>query len=589
MHSKSKRLSVRRSLASGYRLTANHLGHAALLTTIVQGAVALVAVPLLTGLFSLAARAAGLTSVTTTDVTQFLGSPLGLGVAIVSLVLTVAALILQTGILLSVAWLRQSGVTPTAAAVTRQLLSRGSVLVRRADSLLLVPYLLLIVPLAHIGISSVLTSWVTVPAFVSDELLKEPLHAALYAAFVLLIWYVNLRLIFTLPVLLLTDAGVASAVARSWKLTRWRTLKVIGLLAGVIVPLLLGIVATAAIAMLPVLVSDALAPALSPVVASVAFGLAQFVAFVLVGLFLLVQSHVLVAVGHESGDILAATTAPTRSRRSSRTSIVLAVVGATVAVSALSIHSYAHLNEVSDGATTVLAHRGFTEQGVENTIEALEAANAVDADVVEMDVQQTADGSWVLMHDLDLKRLAGQEGSVAQLTEAEATTVSVHDEQGRSGLIPSLEDYLQRADELDQELLIEIKVHGGESADYVSELIDLIDRVDGADEHIYHTLSADVVAGFKELRPDLRIGYIVPISYGGVPDDSPADFLVVEQGVYSRSCETTSGRRENRCSCGRSKTPRTCESCSATVWTASSPTVPISRRTSSSQSRVSRR
>lgn len=534
MHTESKRLSIRRSLASGYRLTAEHLGHAALLTTIVQGAVALLAVPLLTGLFSLAARAAGVRSVTTTDVTQFLGSPLGVGVAIVSLALTVIALIAQTGVFLSVAWLRQSGVRPTAAAVSRQLLSQGSALVRRPDSLLLIPYLVLVVPLAHIGIGSMLTSWVTIPAFVSDELLKEPLHAALYVAVLLLICYLNLRLLFTLPVLLLSDAGAASAFARSWRMTRWRTTKVIGLIAGVMIPLLVCIVATAAIAMLPVLVSDAWAPSLSPVVASVAFGLAQFVAFILIGVFLLVQSHVLVAAGHELGGIPVVTATPASSRRSPRALAALAVAGAVVAVGALSINSYGHLSEVSDGATTVLAHRGFTAQGVENTIAALEGANAVDADVVEMDVQQTVDGDWVLMHDLDPNRLAGLDSSVAQLTAGEATAVSVHDEQGLSGVIPSLEDYLRRADDLDQQLLIEIKVHGGESADYVSELIDLIDRVDGADEHIYHTLSPDVVAGFKELRPDLRIGYIVPISYGGVPDDSPADFLVVEQGVYSQ-------------------------------------------------------
>lgn len=534
MRAESRTLSVRRSLASGYRLTVARLGGAVLLTVIVQGAVALVAVPLLGGLFSLAARAAGLASVTTADVAQFLSSPLGVGVAIVSLVLTVAALLAQTGIFLSVAWLRRSGTAPTAAAVFGQLRSRATALLRRADSLLMIPYLMLVVPLAHIGIGSVLTRGVAVPAFVTDELLKEPLHAALYTALMLLIWYLNLRLIFTLPVLLLTDAGAASAIARSWRLTRWRTVKIIGLLAGVIGPLLVGILATAAVALLPVVLSDALSPALSPVVASVAFALAQFFVFVLVGLFLLIQSHVLVEAGHECGGIVAPTAVPVRSRRSSRTTPLLAALGAAVVVVALSIHAYSHLNEVSDGATTVLAHRGYTAAGVENTIEALEGANAVDADVVEMDVQQTADGGWVLMHDLDLKRLADRDGSVAQLTAAEAVTVRVHDEDDRSGLIPSLEEYLQRADELDQQLLIEIKVHGDESADFVPQLIELIDRVDGADEHIYHTLSTDVVAAFKQLRPDLRIGLIVPIAYGGVPDDTPADFLVVEQGVYSR-------------------------------------------------------
>lgn len=539
--SEKSTLSVRPTLALAYRLTTGNLRSAAMLAALLQCAVALLAVPLLAGLFTVATRAAGVSSVTTTDIARFVGSPLGVTIAVVSLVLTLLALLVQNGIYLVVAWQRQSEVTPTPRGVVRTLLPRLGALLRRPSTLLLIPYLLVIVPLAHVGAGSALTGWVTIPAFVVDELLKEPLHAVLYTAAMLLIWYVNLRLILTVPLLLLTDSGAAAALGRSWRMTRWRTPRIIALLVGVFVPLAVALLVVAAIALLPVLVSDALSPSSSPVVASIAFGLVQFAGFVLIGLFLLVQSHVLVRVGHDLGGIppapapVAVAARPLPTRRTGRLTALACVVGSIAAVSVFSAHSFAHLNEFSDGATTVLAHRGFTAHGVENTIEALEAANEAGADMVEMDVQQTVDGGWVLMHDPDLKRLAGLDGSVGRLTTAEATAVTVHDEQGHSGAIPSLEEYLQRADELDQQLLIEIKVHGGESPEYVSELIDLIDRVDSADSHIYHSLSPDVVDAFAQLRPDLQIGYIVPLSYGGFPEESPADFFVVEQGVYDQS------------------------------------------------------
>src|SRR5690606_2847298 len=109
-------------------------------------------------------------------------SPLGVALAVLSLVLTMLALLLQNGIYLVVAWLHQSEATPTMSTVARRLLSRFGTLLRRPSSFLLIPYLMVVLPLAHIGIGSALTGWVTVPAFVSDELLKEPMHAVIYTA-----------------------------------------------------------------------------------------------------------------------------------------------------------------------------------------------------------------------------------------------------------------------------------------------------------------------------------------------------------------------------------------------------------------------
>lgn len=68
-------------------------------------------------------------------------------------------------------------------------------------------------------------------------------------------------------------------------------------------------------------------------------------------------------------------------------------------------------------ARTILvgAHRGASATAPENTAEAFEAAIAARADFIETDLRLTRDGVPVAFHDGDLKRLCGDERTVAEL------------------------------------------------------------------------------------------------------------------------------------------------------------------------------
>jgi glycerophosphoryl diester phosphodiesterase len=63
-------------------------------------------------------------------------------------------------------------------------------------------------------------------------------------------------------------------------------------------------------------------------------------------------------------------------------------------------------------APWIVGHRGAAEDATENTLESLELAVTQGADMVELDVQLTADGQLVAFHDATLERLAGSEESV---------------------------------------------------------------------------------------------------------------------------------------------------------------------------------
>ena len=64
----------------------------------------------------------------------------------------------------------------------------------------------------------------------------------------------------------------------------------------------------------------------------------------------------------------------------------------------------------------VTAHRGHSHAAPENTLVAVRKAIASGADYAEVDVQLTADGVVVLLHDRDLKRVAGDPRRLDDLT-----------------------------------------------------------------------------------------------------------------------------------------------------------------------------
>lgn len=76
----------------------------------------------------------------------------------------------------------------------------------------------------------------------------------------------------------------------------------------------------------------------------------------------------------------------------------------------------------------LIAHRGFPQHHPENTLAGLEAAAALGASHVEIDVQLSREGVPVLFHDTDLRRLCGVEGEITALGLVEIRGLRVEGE-----------------------------------------------------------------------------------------------------------------------------------------------------------------
>jgi glycerophosphoryl diester phosphodiesterase len=90
----------------------------------------------------------------------------------------------------------------------------------------------------------------------------------------------------------------------------------------------------------------------------------------------------------------------------------------------------------------VAAHRGDWRHAPENSLPAIEKCVALGVDIVELDLQRTADGVLVLMHDSKLDRVTTGKGRVADRTLAEIKQLRLRNGLGRAGReqVPTLEE-----------------------------------------------------------------------------------------------------------------------------------------------------
>ena len=117
----------------------------------------------------------------------------------------------------------------------------------------------------------------------------------------------------------------------------------------------------------------------------------------------------------------------------------------------------------------LLGHRGVPYR--ENTARGLDECLAAGLDGAEIDVQLLADGTVVVFHDLDLRRLANDPRAIASLRAGELASVRVFGEP-----IPTLAEILDRWPS-DRWLNVELKAGGRALVDATLEQLERRERI----------------------------------------------------------------------------------------------------------------
>lgn len=123
-----------------------------------------------------------------------------------------------------------------------------------------------------------------------------------------------------------------------------------------------------------------------------------------------------------------------------------------------------------------IAHRGVSQaNGVQNTIPVLKKTSRQHPAYVEIDLHETRDGFFVVMHDDKLINLAGVAKCPYELTLSQLKKIKLH-ENGQTAHIASFADYLNTAHKLHQKLLIEIKTTPHDSKQMLTNFVRRYDR-----------------------------------------------------------------------------------------------------------------
>src|SRR5262249_13347946 len=165
----------------------------------------------------------------------------------------------------------------------------------------------------------------------------------------------------------------------------------------------------------------------------------------------------------------------------------------------------------------VTAHRGHARAAPENTLSAMRKAIDSGADYAEMDVQQTADGVIVLLHDRDLKRVAGLSRRLEDLSYDEVRKLDVgswFDPAFASERVPTLEEVIKLCRGRIR-LNIELKFFGPDRR-LANAVARLLREQDFEADCFVTSRNYDALVEVKRHNPRLRTGLTVAHALGDV-------------------------------------------------------------------------
>lgn len=185
--------------------------------------------------------------------------------------------------------------------------------------------------------------------------------------------------------------------------------------------------------------------------------------------------------------------------------------------------------------TKITAHRGSSIDAPENTMAAFSRAIDDMADYIELDVQMTADGQLVVMHDSNAYRTSGVDANISDMTLYEVKQLDVGSYFGAEFAgekVPTLREVLVLAH--DKAMLnIEIKSQNG-NTEIADKVVQLVKAYDAQDECVITSFNYDILKRVKELEPSIQVGYILSAAYGNFYSMSDVDFFSMNASFLSK-------------------------------------------------------
>ncbi len=157
----------------------------------------------------------------------------------------------------------------------------------------------------------------------------------------------------------------------------------------------------------------------------------------------------------------------------------------------------------------VIGHRGAAGNAPENTLASIREALNQDADAIEVDLHQSADGTVVAMHDDTVDRTTDGEGRVADLTLTQLKKLDAgawFNTKYAGERIPTLKEVLRTVPE-ETVLILEVKEGSDTYPGIETSIINTL-RGLGRNNIILKSFNIEVLAAFERLAPEFARLYV---------------------------------------------------------------------------------
>jgi glycerophosphoryl diester phosphodiesterase len=479
-------------------------------------------------------------------VSFFLSVP-GIVAAFILLILSSVFTYAELSVLILISFCGRQKQRPPLRFIYRETAS-GLGRLLHPGTLLFCVYVLGLLPVVGMGFSTSLFNDFDIPRFVTGELMKNSWGEYIWIAGELLVFSLFFASLFTVPAMILQKCGFIKAIGQGLKLTKVCGRKLFGLYAGFILmwSVFYGIPRYTFI-----YVFNTEIVSLGKIWAVFGFSSQCIVLSFLLLLFnmsgimlLPLLMHFLVKRYTEAGgQILLSEPSAGEDKplvvwerlRGIKLPKPVRLAAVLVVLVVLALFLLRVFNRVPGLHTPiVVGHRGSV-YGVENTMPAVQGAIDAGADYAEIDIQLSADGVPMVIHDTNLKRLTGKDLNSYELTAAQLGELTVA-QNGFTGKIPSLDEVVQYCNGKIG-LVLEIKLSGYENDDTVRQVMAVLNQHNFVDECLFMSLDYEVIEDINTRYPEAKAGYCV---FGNVGTLSPyilrsmkIDFIVTEESMVS--------------------------------------------------------
>ena len=174
------------------------------------------------------------------------------------------------------------------------------------------------------------------------------------------------------------------------------------------------------------------------------------------------------------------------------------------------------------GKPFMIAHRGLSGIEKENTASAFVAAGHHTYFGIETDVHRTGDGRFIIIHDDDTKRVAGDEVAVEETCFDTLRAIRLIDTDGKKSradlILPSLEEYIRICKKYEKTAVLELKNHF--VPEDIQQIISIIRQEEYLAQVVFISFDLPNMICIRELLPRQQAQLLM---YG--PEDGLVDTL----------------------------------------------------------------